>query len=92
MTLANLANLVAEISNDSGWAVYAEGLEADSPARYGQTQFENGGLRDDKSFVIDGEMANRAQMVYSDGDPAFIAEHSSPEEFFNWLKDEGWID
>ena len=54
-----LKEALATINYDSSWAIYAEyPLTEDTPCRFGQTQFENGGLLDDKTFVINGESAH----------------------------------
>ena len=86
-----LKNLVVEIQNDSNWAVYADSNDPEAPARYGQRQFENGGVLDGKHFVIDGQMAAQALMSYTDGDPAWLDEHGDREEFLQWMIDEGYI-
>ena len=87
-----LKTLVTDIQDSPQWAVYAASTAPDAEARYGQTQFENGGLLDDKEFVIDGATANAALMSYTDGDPAWLGEHGSNEDFALWLKEEGWLE
>ena len=53
-----LVDALQSISYDASWGIYAKyPISADSECRYGQTQFENGGLLDDKKFIIDGESA-----------------------------------
>jgi hypothetical protein len=52
-----------------GWAIYAYGTGENSKARYGQTQFENGGVLDGTDKVIDSEMYWRARAQWwSDGE------------------------
>lgn len=53
-----LKDLVSSISYDSSWGIWAELIEgkftSESQARYGQRQFENGGLLDGFEFFADG--------------------------------------
>ena len=54
----------------SDWAIYAdEPFAAESEARQGQTQFDNGGLLDEKSFVATNEQIIDMAHEYCDGDP-----------------------
>lgn len=69
---------------DSSWAIYAYGKGADSKARIGQTQFENGGLLDGMDFIIDGVQLGNAMTAYMDGDE-FEVDY---DEFYQWLRDE----
>ena len=88
-----LKNAVMDIQNSVGWAVYADGTEPNSLARYGLTLFENGGLLDDKKFIMNGEQANDALMRFCDGDLDMIEEgHLDGADFVNWLIDEGYIE
>lgn len=87
-----LRDLITSIQNSSKWAVYADGTEPSSNARFGQTQFENGGLLDGKKFILDGEQANDALLAFCDGDPDWFAEHGDKDDFVNWLKEEGYIE
>ncbi len=89
MTL--LKDLVTKIQDSSQWAIYAGSTDPDADARYGQRQFENGGLLDDKKYIIDGEGANLALMEYTEGDPGWLDKYSDREDFVLWLKDEGFI-
>lgn len=86
-----LKDLVTKIQGDEGWAVYAESSDPNADARYGQTQFKNGGLLDNKKFIINGENANKALLAYTDGDLDWFAQDGDPAEFIRWLNDEGWI-
>lgn len=56
--MATLKELASNISYDSSWAIWAELIDgkftADSQARYGQRQFENGGILDGFEFFADG--------------------------------------
>ena len=87
-----LKDLITGIQNSSSWGIWAKGTEPESEARYGQAQFENGGLLDDKTFIIDGEQANRAMLAYCDGDLNWFAEHGDPADFVAWCKENGYID
>ena len=57
MTLLEI--LSGSLAYDSSWAVYAEKINGvfqdDSPARFGQKIFENGGLLDDLEFFGNNE-------------------------------------
>ena len=74
----NLADALNRIKYDPSWAIYAEyPLTPESDCRYGQTQFENGGLLDDKEFIINGESANDRisnQIDPEDGDEDYQRE------------------
>jgi hypothetical protein len=87
-----LKDAVVQIQNDRNWAVYATDTNPDAEARYGQRQFENGGVLDDKRFIIDGEIATRALLAYTDNDPYWLDEHGDREEFFQFLVDEGYVE
>lgn len=51
----NLAEAIVKIQYDSSWGVWAEvPFAPDSEARYGQCQFENGGVLDNKELFTDG--------------------------------------
>ena len=51
----DLVDAIRTIQYDSGWAVYAQTPFSEaSEARFGQTQFENGGLLDGKEFFANG--------------------------------------
>ena len=56
--MATLKDLVTAISYDSSWGIWAELIDgkfiADSQGRYGQSQFENGGLLDGFEFFSNG--------------------------------------
>ena len=57
--MKTLEYALQDISNDSNWGIYASyPLTAQTEIRFGQPQFENGGLLDEKKFVINGESAN----------------------------------
>lgn len=91
--------LTGHVEYGSSWAVYAEALEPDSPARMGQTQFENGGLLDSKRYVIDGLTLGDAKLRYFEDNYA-EADREQAEgdfgpaypEFLDYLIDEGYID
>ena len=67
----NLSTALKNISYDSSFAVYAEKIDdrfvPHSPARFGQVQFENGGLMDDKEFVCNGEAPHDWAASWADG-------------------------
>ena len=73
--MATLKELASNISYDSSWGIWAELVEgkftADSQARYGQRQFENGGLLDEFEFFADGEKIGDSISEYCDGDDDF---------------------
>lgn len=84
-----LAELILDgVAYDRGWGVYADSLDPDASARYGQTQFENGGLLDGKIFVANGMAINDALEDWFEGceeDPRtlgdvhmFLADHFLP--------------
>jgi hypothetical protein len=56
--MATLQELASNISYDSSWGIWAKLIDgkftADSQARYGQRQFENGGVLDGFEFFADG--------------------------------------
>lgn len=53
--------LTGTLSYDSSWGIYAEKIDGEfkpeSSARFGQRQFENGGLLDDCKFFLSNESA-----------------------------------
>lgn len=50
-----LLDAVKNIQYDSSWGIWAEfPFTPNSEARYGQVQFENGDLLDEKQFFADG--------------------------------------
>lgn len=57
--MATLKDLASNIQYDSSWGVWAELIDGkftpESQARYGQCQFENGGVLDEFEFVANGE-------------------------------------
>ena len=68
--------LTDSLEYSSSWAVYAQKINGkfvpESPARFGQTLFENGGVLDEKEFFADNEqIIDRAldwDENYSDND------------------------
>lgn len=57
----NLKEAILRINYDANWGIYAESpFTSNSPARIGQTHFENGGVLDDKEYFCNGEVANDA--------------------------------
>lgn len=70
--------LTGGLSYDRSWAVYAEKIngewKAESPARFGQKIFENGGLLDDCELFGDNETLVDAREEYTEGDDDFFEE------------------
>ena len=51
-----LSEFIQHIGYDSSWGIWATPpFTPDSEARYGQCQFENGGVLDEKVFAVEGE-------------------------------------
>lgn len=76
--MTTLIDAIQKIGYDSKWAIYAEKIDgefrADSPARIGQQQFENGGVLDDAEFFANGE---RIGDKMAEGEEGFEAETAS---------------
>lgn len=76
MTLIQI--LTGSVSYDSSWSVYAEKINGEfvgeSPARFGQNQFENGGLLDDCEFFASNERIVELIESWSEGDADFAEE------------------
>lgn len=87
--MATLKDLASSISYDSSWGIWAELINgkfaAESQARYGQRQFENGGLLDGFEFFADGEKIGDSIAEYCDGDDDFKDEAVS--ELINSIND-----
>ena len=70
--------LTDSLSYDSSWAIYAEKIDGkwkpESPARFGQRIFENGGLIDDCEMFNNNESIVDARESYTEGDDEFIQE------------------
>lgn len=70
--------LSGSISYDSSWAIYAEKIDGkftdESPARFGQRVFENGGVLDDCELFAVNETACDSREEYTEGDEEFNAE------------------
>jgi hypothetical protein len=73
--VATLKDLASSISYDSSWGIWAELIDGkfapQSQARYGQRQFENGGLLDEFKFFADGEKIGDSIAEYCNGDNDF---------------------
>ena len=79
-----LRELVAKIQYDSSWGIWAATLfTPDSEARYGQRQFENGGVLDDKEFFADGVQIGD----FLANDASFAAEQTEEGEEFEEDRD-----
>jgi hypothetical protein len=70
--------LTDSLSYDSSWAIYAEKIDGkwkpESPARFGQRIFENGGLIDDCELFNTNESIVDAREAYTESDDDFIQE------------------
>ena len=70
--------LSGDMSYDSYWGIYAEKIdgkfEPESPARFGQRQFENGGMLDNCEYFSNNESACDDRQSYTDGDDDFNQE------------------
>lgn len=66
------------LSYDSSWAVYAQKIDgkftADSPARFGQRIFDNGGVLDDCEYFAANDRIVDSIQAWSDGDQDFTEE------------------
>lgn len=64
--------LTGYISYDNSFAIYAKKINGafcnDSPARFGQTCFDNGGLLDDCEFFATNDSALDSIESWADGD------------------------
>lgn len=78
MTTLTLIEAIKTIGYDNNWAIYAEKIDgefrADSPARFGQRQFDNGGVIDDAEYFANGE---RIGDLMAEGEDGFEAETAS---------------
>ena len=86
-----LKEAVLKIEYNAYWGIYADGTTPESEARFGAVQFDNGGVLDDKFFIMDGEQNGDRLLTYCDGDLEAIGEHFNGEDFVNWLN-EGYFD
>jgi hypothetical protein len=70
--------LTGSLSYYSSWAVYAEKIDGkfteQSPARFGQIVFENGGLLDNLELFGSNDTIVDAIQEWTDGDPEFTDE------------------
>ena len=68
----NLIDALTTIENNSSWGIWAEPIEGklspESPARFGQIAFENGGLADEKVFVGSGDKLSYDRLIWTGGD------------------------
>jgi len=87
MKLLNVLSSGFGLAYDKSWAIYSHGTGSHSPARIGQTQFEQGGVLDGMEMVIDGQKLGDALSSYTDDDEEFDI-----EEFLRFLIDEDWIE
>ena len=67
-----LLEALQQISYDSSWCIFAElsengELTEDSEARYGQKQYEGGGMRDDFVYVCDGVFPSEYLLDWCEG-------------------------
>ncbi|WP_088893185.1 hypothetical protein [Leptolyngbya ohadii] len=70
--------LTGGISYDQSWAIYAERINGEfkpeSPARFGQRIFENGGVNDDCEIFTVNDQAVEFINCYTEGDDDFLEE------------------
>ncbi len=93
MSTQTLGELLEKgLQYDSSWGIWAFGTATDAPARIGQTQFENGGILDGMSFIIDGERLGNAIAALSQGEPEDVWEHISQSMFLDLLIENNWIE
>lgn len=76
MTLIQI--MTGNLNYDSSWAVYAEKIDGvfqeDSEARFGQIQFENGGLLDGCEFFATNAQIIDSIEAWAEGDPGSVVE------------------
>lgn len=76
MTLLEI--LTGSLTYDSSWAVYAEKIDGkfspDSPARFGQRCFENGGLLDSSEMFGANDRLVDSLYNWMEGDPDYAEE------------------
>jgi len=64
-----LAQLVKNIQYDDDWEIWADvPFTPESEARYGQRQFENGGVLDEKTFFATGTRCGDFIAEWCEGD------------------------
>lgn len=77
----NLTEAITRIQYDSSWAIWADTpFTPDSEARYGQRQFEQGGVLDSKSFFADGIQVGDYIGRFCDWDDALLSDNDAVEE------------
>lgn len=73
-----LQDALINIQYDISWGIWAEKIEGEftpeSPARYGQKCFENGGVLDEKDYIGNGEEIGDSRYSYTQGDESFNEE------------------
>ena len=76
MTL--LEAITSDLGYDTQWAIYAERVDGvfaeDSNARFGRTEFDNGGLLDDLEFFENSAVVVDATFYWTEGDISLIVE------------------
>jgi hypothetical protein len=93
MTLIEI--LTGQKAYDSSWAIYAQKIDgsfnAASPARFGQTVFENGGLPDCYEFFARNDLAQDSIDEYCGEFELFENLSGSDEVFLKdcWIEDNG---
>jgi len=65
--MANIIDLMVGIQYDTNWGIWADGTEPTSNARYGQRQFENGGMLDGWQYIGNGVQIGNFIDSYCDG-------------------------
>ena len=84
-----LDKAIQKIQYDSSWGIWADvPFSPMSEARYGQCQFENGGLLDSKAFFADGIEIVNYMLRHCDGDNDLLADPDWVAEIANWMIEE----
>ena len=77
----NLIDAISKIQYDSNWGIWADTpFIPDSEARYGQRQFEQGGVLDGKSFFADGVQVGDYVGRFCDWDDDFLSDDDAVAE------------
>ena len=72
-----LKDAITRINYDQSIGIYATApFSSNSDCRYGDRQFENGGLLDAKVFAINGEQANERISAFDDSVKDIVADDS----------------
>jgi hypothetical protein len=81
-----LDEAVKRIQYDSSWGIWASvPFMPESGARFGQCQFENGGLLDDKVFFANGVEVGDYMLRHCDGDNDLLSDPDWIAEGADWM-------